>query len=367
MCFVRIEEDDDHMAANFEDDGLKERKEKHRKMKKMRDKKLRKFQRDQKKRMANHNKEIRERSKRQDDTSQNELNTRSDSKQSSNLPNNNKLKKKKKMMKKKGKDNKPLIDQAVMLSKNSEPKSLPTSSTSPPHPINQNKRSDKKKKKKRIARKKRKKRSKKKKKKTQIKPVIIDHAYFNLEEEKEKLSQPYDVPWVDLTTSWYENLPKFEDRHVCKYCNEIFLSKSINAPRQSVRLRSLQDICERCSKETENALKNGVDPSIDPISYLKFSDHNNMDPGHCPPELTGLTLIESQLIAQVIPFMTVVKVTGEGGGRFSGSVLCFENDVDFTQILPRSLDSTGIIFLGFNHFVSHQPQFVNHFYFDNES
>ena len=101
--------------------------------------------------------------------------------------------------------------------------------------------------------------------------------------------------------------------HFCTTCCESVLSL---APQ------TLQSECSRCSRDKGN-------PKL-------YSVHNNMDPGHVPTELQGLTQIEEMLICAVMPMMSLYHLPyGQYG--YSGHVINLPQDIaTFTSTLPRS-------------------------------
>ena len=66
-----------------------------------------------------------------------------------------------------------------------------------------------------------------------------------------------------------------------------------------------------------------------------FSAENNMDPGSLPNELTGLTVINQQLIARISPCINV-HMLKHGGIASSGHCVTFPQNVNEpSQIFPR--------------------------------
>ena len=72
-------------------------------------------------------------------------------------------------------------------------------------------------------------------------------------------------------------------------------------------------ICKRC-KSDKNRIK-------------LFSPENNMDPQKLPTELSGLTIIEQQLICRISPRMNV-HMLKHGGIASSGHCVTFPQDVN---------------------------------------
>ena len=108
--------------------------------------------------------------------------------------------------------------------------------------------------------------------------------------------------------------------HICEKCNELdFIEATVEVGRLYK--------CKRCTK--------------DPIT---FSKRNGMDPGAVPEALNGLTQVEQLLIAQIIPMMTIVRLSSGGQFGYRGNVINLPQDLpSLVTTLPRRVSDTDII------------------------
>ena len=92
----------------------------------------------------------------------------------------------------------------------------------------------------------------------------------------------------------------------------------------------------------------GVDAVLQMLMLMpnKFSADNNMDPGHVPPQLQGLTPVEKLLIAKVNPTMTIHRLSRGGQFGFKGHVLNLSQNVNaFLRQLPRTVHQLDVLVL----------------------
>ena len=105
----------------------------------------------------------------------------------------------------------------------------------------------------------------------------------------------------------------------CSVCKERRLDMNVNSDQ----------ICKRC-KSDKNQVK-------------LFSPENNMDTKQLPTELSGLTIIEQQLICRISPCMNV-HMLKHGGIASSGHCVTFPKEVnELAQIFPRLPNEINLI------------------------
>ncbi len=109
-------------------------------------------------------------------------------------------------------------------------------------------------------------------------------------------------------------------------------------PHQLASRRQLI-MCWRCKAHLKSSNRDAP-----PKAYW-----NDLDPGPIPPELDGLTEVEVQLLARIIPFIKIVKYSGVFGQYgCKGQAILFAQDVfEVTEklptMLPRCSKETGFI------------------------
>jgi hypothetical protein len=105
----------------------------------------------------------------------------------------------------------------------------------------------------------------------------------------------------------------------CSVCKERRLDMNVNSDQ----------ICKRC-KSDKNQIK-------------LFSPENNMDPQKLPTELSGLTIIEQQLICRISPCLNV-HMLKHGGIASSDHCVTFPQEVNEpAQIFPRRPNEINLI------------------------
>ena len=131
-----------------------------------------------------------------------------------------------------------------------------------------------------------------------------------------------DENFLRLRQNFHNKVNAIKQLH-CLTCNEkIFIEYNARVQR-----------CRRCSANA-NAEVN------------KFSADNNMDPGHVPPQLQGLTPVEKLLIAKVNPTMTIHRLSRGGQFGFKGHVLNLSQNVNaFLRQLPRTVHQLDVLVL----------------------
>ena len=108
--------------------------------------------------------------------------------------------------------------------------------------------------------------------------------------------------------------------HICGVCSELAFMEAVVDVDSTYK-------CKRCFDDD-----------------FTFSKNNNMDPGTVPDALKGLSQVEQLLIAQIIPMMTIVRLSSGGQFGYRGNVINLPQDLpSLVTTLPRRVSDTDII------------------------